>query len=52
MEKTHTYKPSTEKHIYNDPFLAAEAAATAVEKGFTAVKFDPRSRTLHLKGQT
>ena len=38
-----TYNPSTEKHIYNDPSLAAEAATAAVEKGFTAVKFDPAS---------
>ncbi|CUH98528.1 mandelate racemase/muconate lactonizing enzyme family protein [Leisingera aquaemixtae] len=28
-------------NVYNDPDLAAEAALIQVEKGFTAVKFDP-----------
>ena len=36
-----TYTPTTQRHIYNDPSLAAEAAQDAVAKGFTAVKFDP-----------
>jgi len=36
-----TYLPTTERHIYNDPSLAAEAAQAALDKGFTAVKFDP-----------
>ncbi len=34
-----TYLPTTERHIYNDPSLAAEAAQAALDKGFTAVKF-------------
>jgi galactonate dehydratase len=29
------------RNVYNDPELAAEAALDAVEKGFTAIKFDP-----------
>ncbi len=28
-------------NVYNDPHVAAEVAAKAVEQGFTAVKFDP-----------
>ncbi|MCY1745172.1 mandelate racemase/muconate lactonizing enzyme family protein [Ensifer sp. SL37] len=28
-------------NVYNDPDIAAEVAASAVEEGFTAVKFDP-----------
>lgn len=28
-------------NVYNDPEIAAEVAASAVEDGFTAVKFDP-----------
>ncbi|GJL86565.1 MAG: isomerase [Minwuia thermotolerans] len=28
-------------NVYNDPDMAAEVAVTMVEKGFTAVKFDP-----------
>ncbi len=31
----------TDKHVYNDPDLAAEAALDCVEQGFDAVKFDP-----------
>ncbi len=31
----------TEKHVYNDPDVAAERAAEEVAAGFTAVKFDP-----------
>ena len=34
--------PDPEKpNVYNDPSLAAEVALAIVEKGFTAVKFDP-----------
>ncbi|EFO32012.1 D-galactonate dehydratase [Roseibium sp. TrichSKD4] len=28
-------------NVYNDPFLAADVAVQMVERGFTAVKFDP-----------
>ena len=35
------YPDPTKPNVYNDPHLAAEVAVTMVEKGFTAVKFDP-----------
>jgi L-alanine-DL-glutamate epimerase-like enolase superfamily enzyme len=47
---TYLYPPSgsvypaeaaEKKNVYNDPDLAAEAAAQCVRQGFTAVKFDP-----------
>lgn len=34
-------RDNTDSNVYNDPQLAAQAARSAVEKGFTAVKFDP-----------
>ncbi|MCY3851392.1 MAG: mandelate racemase/muconate lactonizing enzyme family protein [Acidimicrobiaceae bacterium] len=33
--------PYTENRVYSDPQLAAQRAAEEVERGFTAVKFDP-----------
>ena len=30
-----------EPHVYNDPYLAAQAAVEYVTQGFTAIKFDP-----------
>jgi galactonate dehydratase len=30
-----------EPHVYNDPYLAAQAAVEYVAQGFTAIKFDP-----------
>ena len=30
-----------EPHVYNDPYLAAQAALEYVTQGFTAIKFDP-----------
>lgn len=33
--------PYTENRVYSDPRLAAQRAAEEVERGFTAVKFDP-----------
>ncbi|MCQ3806711.1 MAG: mandelate racemase/muconate lactonizing enzyme family protein [Acidimicrobiaceae bacterium] len=33
--------PYTENRVYNDPELAAQRASEEVERGFTAVKFDP-----------
>ena len=44
--RTYTYiypKPDDKTDVYIDPDLAAERAATYVEMGFTAVKFDPVS---------
>ncbi len=45
---TYLYPPSGDVYpdpslpnVYNDPDLAAEVAAVAIEMGFTAVKFDP-----------
>ncbi|SFJ02428.1 mandelate racemase/muconate lactonizing enzyme family protein [Jannaschia pohangensis] len=35
------YPDPDQPNVYNDPDIAAEAAAEAVERGFTAVKFDP-----------
>lgn len=35
------YPDPDQPNVYNDPDLAAQAAASAVEQGFTAVKFDP-----------
>ncbi len=35
------YPDPATPNVYNDPSLAAEAAAAAVALGFTAVKFDP-----------
>ncbi len=35
------YPDPDKPNVYNDPDLAAEAAAIAVDAGFTAVKFDP-----------
>ena len=34
-------EPGKGPHVYSDPDRAAERAATYVEQGFTAVKFDP-----------
>ncbi|WP_417691183.1 mandelate racemase/muconate lactonizing enzyme family protein [Roseibium sp.] len=35
------YPDPAQPNVYNDPDMAAEVALQAVEKGFTAVKFDP-----------
>ena len=35
------YPDPDKPNVYNDPDIAAQAAVTAVERGFTAVKFDP-----------
>ena len=35
------YPDPNKPNVYNDPDMAAEAAVKIVEKGFTAVKFDP-----------
>jgi galactonate dehydratase len=42
--RTYTYlypQPDDSSDVYQDPELAAERAAECVERGFTAVKFDP-----------
>lgn len=42
--RTYTYlypEPGDTSDVYSDPDLAAERAAAYVERGFTAVKFDP-----------
>ena len=36
-----TYPPADRPNVYNDPDMAAEAAARYLDLGFTAVKFDP-----------
>lgn len=35
------YPDPTTPNAYNDPFIAAEVALSMVDKGFTALKFDP-----------
>ena len=35
------YPDPSAPNVYNDPDIAAEVALDAVEKGFTAIKFDP-----------
>jgi L-alanine-DL-glutamate epimerase-like enolase superfamily enzyme len=42
--RTYTYllpEPGDDRDVYTDPDMAAERAAQNVERGFTAVKFDP-----------